>query len=69
MSKISVAARVALWSILLVMGLTVDLNAKTARWAVEIEHIGADRMLASEDRLFRLAASEMTPKQDFWQRH
>lgn len=68
-SKISVPACVALWSILEVMGLSVDLKAKSARWAVEIEHVGTDRMLAAEHGLPGLPAPEMTPKQDFWQRH
>ncbi len=63
-----IAPQIALWSLAHVVNNPVDLNAKLYRSTIEINHVGADRMLPAKFPSRRVAA-QFPPQQAFRQRH
>jgi hypothetical protein len=56
-----IAPQIALRPVAHVMTRTIDLDRKACLSAVEIDNIGADRMLAAKRRLARRAFSQAAP--------
>ena len=54
----------AIW---MIVALSIDLNGQAKRVTVEIEDVGADRMLSSEAQACQASAAQLLPHQDFWQ--